>query len=187
MMWTIDVDGSTPLDPDEAMGLRHRHVRTRGQLNQLEQENIEAAHRWLSRQRKFKDYLARDFVLALHRQMFGDIWLWAGQLRRTEKNIGLDPVHIDVELKQLMDNSRYWSEHATYTPVEFAARLHHRLVQIHLFPNGNGRHARLYTNIVMERVLQQPRPRWAGPRDDYVAALRSADGGDIGPLIDWLG
>jgi Fic-DOC domain mobile mystery protein B len=186
-MWRSEVDGTTPLDPDEAAGLLLPHVQTRGELNQLEQANIQEAILWFGAQRTFQDLLRREFVCALHKRMFGQVWRWAGQLRTTEKNIGIEPLHIEMQLRQLLDNAGYWAENRTYLPTEFAARLHHRLVQIHLFPNGNGRHARLYTDVILERVLRQPRPTWAGNRDDYIAALRSADGGDYAPLIEWLG
>ena len=129
--------GETPLDPDEMEGLKYPHIQTRGELNQLEQQNIQEGYKWIVRQRKYKDFLTEAFLLDLHKQMLGQVWSWAGSFRRTEKNIGVDPLVIGVELRKLLDDARYWAEHETYNREEFAARFHHRLVKIHLFANGN--------------------------------------------------
>lgn len=135
-------DGATPLDPDEMEGLRFKHITTGGELDELEQVNIESGLLWLSR-RRAKDVLTDAFAIALHRRLFGDVWRWAGTFRKTGKNIGIDPLTIGVELRTLMDDARYWAQHATYEPIEAAVRFHHRMVFIHPLPNGNGRHARI--------------------------------------------
>lgn len=186
-------DGATPLDPDEMEGLKHPHVETRGELDELEQANIQEGYRWLSRQRKYKEYLNEAFVLDLHRHLFGDVWNWAGTFRRSEKNIGVDPVHIGMELKNLLEDARYWVENNTYQREEFAARFHHRLVKIHPFSNGNGRHARIMTDIIMERVLKlEPIPWGQGLGSDtdqrrvYIDALRAADHFDYQLLIAYV-
>ena len=187
-------DGATPLDPDEIQGLKFTHVTTRSELDELEQANIEQGLAWLARRRSglvFED----DFIRLLHRKLFGDVWTWAGEYRRTEKNIGIDPLQISVQLRMLLDNARYWSEYNTYTPIEAAARFHHRLVQIHLFSNGNGRHARIATDIMLEEVYDHPPINWASGfnlqadnerRDNYIAALRDADAGDFRALLAFV-
>ena len=129
--------GATALNPDELEGLKYRHITMRGQLDELEQVNIESGLLWLGRRRK-TDILTEQFIRELHRRLFGDVWKWAGQFRRTEKNIGIDPLEIGVQLRLLQDDARYWADHGTFPPLEAAARFHHRLVQIHPFPNGNG-------------------------------------------------
>jgi Fic-DOC domain mobile mystery protein B len=188
-------DGATPLDPDEMEGLRFKHVTTRGELDELEQVNIESGLLWLGRQRR-KEVLTDDFAVTLHRQLFGDVWSWAGKYRRTEKNIGIDPLLIAVELRTLMDDANYWAEHGTYDPVEAAVRLHHRMVFIHPFPNGNGRHARIMADTVLSRVYGSEPIDWAGGHDlqkmnerraAYIAALRAADRGDLAPLLAFVG
>ena len=146
-------EGATPLDPDEMEGLKLPHIETRGELDQVEQQNIQDGYNWLSRQRKYKDFLTEEFIKALHEKLFGEVWAWAGQFRKTEKNIGIDPVQIPVKLRTLLDDAKYWIEHGTYSREEFAARFHHRLVKIHAFPNGNGRHARIMTDVLLEKVL----------------------------------
>jgi Fic-DOC domain mobile mystery protein B len=187
-------EGATPLDPDELGGLRFKHVTTREQLDELEQANIESGLRWLARHRG--DVLTDDFALTLHRRLFGDVWNWAGSLRRTDKNIGIDPLHIRVELRTLIDDTRYWAEHSTYSPVESAVRFHHRLVFVHPFPNGNGRHARIMADAVLRRVFRADPIDWAGGHDlqrmndrriAYIAALKAADQGDFGPLLKFAG
>ena len=126
-------EGATPLDPDEMAGLKFKHITTRGELDQVEQANIQDGLKWLSRQKK-PDVLTDQFVRELHKKLFGDVWAWAGEFRRTEKNIGIDPIKIPIDLRLLLDDVRFWIEHNTYPPGEIAARFHHRLVYIHLFP-----------------------------------------------------
>lgn len=187
-------EGATPLDPDEMEGLKFKHITTRGELDELEQVNIQSGLLWLSRQRR-RDVLTDDFAVTLHKRLFGDVWSWAGTFRRTGKNIGVDPIHISVELRTLMDDARYWAEHDTYGPVEAAVRLHHRMVFIHPFPNGNGRHARIMADTVLRRVYGAEPIDWAGGHDlqkmndrrkAYIAALRAADRGDLDPLLAFV-
>src|SRR6266853_2394875 len=116
-------EGATPLDPSELDGLKFKHITTRGELDQLEQANIESGLRWLARQRA--DVLTDDFAVTLHKRLFGDVWDWAGSFRRTGKNIGIDPIHIVVELRTLMGDAKYWVENKTYPPSEAAVRLNH--------------------------------------------------------------
>lgn len=188
-------DGATPLDPDELDGLKFRHVTTRGELNELEQANIESGLLWLNRRRK-GDVLSEEFIRELHRRLFGKVWQWAGTFRQTEKNIGVDPLQIGVRLRMLLDDARYWAEHETYPPLEAAVRFHHRLVQIHCFPNGNGRHARIAADAHLREYFDHPPIDWAAGqdlmasndrRDEYIASLRAADGGDYDPLLAFVG
>lgn len=188
-------EGATPLDPDELQGLKFPHVTTRGELDELEQANIEQGLAWITRRRGgtvFDD----GFIRTLHKRLFGDVWSWAGSYRQTEKNIGIDPLHIAVQLRTLLDDARFWADNATYPPLEAAARFHHRMVQIHPFANGNGRHARIATDILLEESFGQPPIAWASGfdlqadnerRDSYIAALRAADRGDYAPLLIFVG
>ena len=188
-------EGATPLDPDERAGLKLKHVTTRGELDELEQANIQSGLQWLSRSRR-KDVLSDEFLRRLHKQLFGEVWEWAGTFRQTEKNIGIDPLYVSVQLRTLIDDARYWAEHKTYPPLEAAARFHHRLVQIHPFPNGNGRHARLAADLYLEKHFGHAPIEWAhgfdlqadnARRTVYIAALRAADGGDYVPLLEFVG
>ena len=188
-------DGATPLDPDELDGLKFKHVSTRGELDQLEQAGITEGLKWLDKQ-KNPDVLSEAFVLELHKRLFGSVWKWAGTFRRTEKNIGVDPIQVAIQLRQLLDDAKYWIEHATYTPKELAARFHHKLVFIHPFPNGNGRHARIMADAVLTKLLNEQAIDWAGGyrleamnerRNQYIAALRAADGHDMSALLEFVG
>lgn len=188
-------DGSTPLDPDEMSGLLFKHVTTRGELDQLEQANIDEGMEWLKKQ-KNPDILTEQFARDLHKRLFGKVWKWAGVFRHTEKNIGVDPIQIPVQLRQLFDDARFWVENKTYPPKELAVRYHHKLVYIHLFPNGNGRHARIMADALLTKLLGQEAIDWAGGyalekmnlrRDQYIAALRRADGHDFGVLLEFVG
>jgi Fic-DOC domain mobile mystery protein B len=187
---TVDLvcpPGATPLDPDERAGLIPGHIATQGELNEWEQLNIVQGENWARKQRK--EILNEGFLRQLHQQLFGETWKWAGEFRKSDKNIGVDWLKIGVELKKLLDDTRYQIEHASYPPDEIAVRFHHRLVAIHPFPNGNGRHARLMADLLVER-LGRPRFTWgrqslvdAGDtRKRYIAALQAADARDMTPL-----
>ncbi len=187
--------GATPLGPDELTGLKFGHITTRGELDELEQANIAQGLLWLERIRG-RDVLSEDFLRTLHRQLFGDVWKWAGTLRTHETNIGCAPFDIASKLHILLDDARLWAEGGVYSPLEAAARFHHRMVQIHLFPNGNGRHARIAADIFLERHFERPAIDWTGGfdlqtdnerRDSYIRALQCADRGQLEPLLEFVG
>ncbi len=125
--------------------------------------------------------------------MFSDIWKWAGNFRRTEKNIGVDPVTIPIQLRNLLDDCKYWIEHKVFEEDEIAIRLSHRMVWIHPFANGNGRHSRLMADVLVNKVFDKPYFTWGSlnltkegeARDKYLAALRLADQQDYKPLIEF--
>jgi Fic-DOC domain mobile mystery protein B len=185
-------DDSTPLDPDEREGLLQSWITYRQDLNEAEQENIAKAVAWARGRRTAKpfDLVMVDFAKSLHKRMFGDIWRWAGAYRMTEKNIGIDPFRIPADMPATFDDVRYWIENKTYTPDEIAVRLHHRLVAIHPFPNGNGRHARLMADLLIERLGGKPFSWGEGSHTDvgelrstYIAAIKAADNYDYAPLL----
>lgn len=187
--------GATPLDPDEVEGLLHPHVTTKRQLDELEQANIQEGLLWLERQRK-PELLSETFIKRLHVNLFGKVWTWAGQFRWAEKNIGVDPLTIPAQLRTLLDDTRNWIENDTYQPLEIAARIHHRMVWIHLFPNGNGRHARIFADALLTRQLGHKPIDWSAGesllvtiqrRDEYIHALREADKHNIAPLLRFVG
>ncbi|HEY1605041.1 MAG TPA: mobile mystery protein B [Allosphingosinicella sp.] len=183
-----DEDGNTPLSHEEKTGLIPSWIALRHELNEVEQANILEGERWaFSRGR---DVLDESVLRALHKRMFGRVWSWAGEYSR-EKNrrIGSDSVMIPLDLRQLLGDTHYWVEKGTYSPDEIAVRFHHRLVLIHPFPNGNGRHGRLAADLLITR-LGAPRFTWsASPidpgeaRNRYIAAQRAADAHDIEPLL----
>ena len=186
-------EGATPLDPDEAEGLLLTHITNRGELDRWEQDNIAEAEVWAFR-RKQKDLLSEEFACRLHRRMYGNVWRWAGDFRRTGKNIGVEWWSIGPELRNLLADVATWIEFGSYLPDEIAARFHHRLVSIHLFPNGNGRHARLMTDLLLVQILGRPRFTWgrenllrAGDcRHRYIGALQAADRHDYAPLLEFI-
>ena len=187
-------EGATPLDPNELDDLKPKHITTQGELDQLEQANISSGLLWLNRQRG--KVLTDNFTIALHKRLFGEVWDWAGTFRKTGKNIGIDPRHIQVELRSLLHDSQYWTDNKTYSPLEAAVRFHHRLVKIHAFPNGNGRHARIMADAILTDVYNAKPIDWAGGQDlqkmnerrvAYIAALKAADGEDYAPLFAFCG
>lgn len=185
-----DDDAATPLTEEEREQLIPTYITTRAELNEAEQVNITEADGWaFSRKR---DVLDTGFLSQLHKRMFDSVWRWAGDYRTTPRNIGIEAYRIPIEVRQLVDDVRYWIEAKTYPEDEIAVRFHHRLVSIHPFPNGNGRHSRMAADLLAVR-LGRPRFTWgrndlvqpAETRANYIAALRTADNHDIVPLLEF--
>ncbi len=184
-------EGATPLDHDEMEGFKFTHITTKEELDHLEQGNIQMGLGWLSRSRN-KDILNEKFIRELHKRLFGEVWDWAGTFRTTGKNIGVDAAQIGVQLKMLLDDTSYWIINETYPAEEIAIRFHHKLVSIHPFPNGNGRHARIAADVLLTKVMNKKAIDWAGGynlqsmggrRKEYIDALRAADRGDYALLF----
>ena len=181
-------DAATPLSPEEQAQILPTYITTRAQLNEAEQLNITEADLWAFT--RTRNVLSEAFLKNLHKRMFRRVWKWAGAFRISERNIGIEPYRISVELRTLLNDVPYWVEHRTYPPDEIAVRFHHRLVSIHPFPNGNGRHARLAADLLAV-TLGRKRFTWgnanlvepAAARATYIRALRAADDHDIDPLL----
>jgi len=185
-------EGQTPIDDSERAGLKVKAISTQAELDQLEQLNIEKAISWtIGRKWEAEEVLTIDFLQALHRRMFKDVWKWAGTFRRTDKNIGISWFQVSIETRRLCDDALFWVQHQTYAPEEIAVRFKHRLVSIHCFPNGNGRHSRIMADLLMEGVFDLPIFSWQGSglvradeqRTAYISALQQADVGDVKPLL----
>ena len=182
-------DNSTPLTAEEKDGLKLKWITLRSELNEAEARNIAQAQVWLM-SNKNKEFCSDTFLRELHKKMFGDVWKWAGTYRNSERNIGVAPFQIPIKLIQLFDDVKFWIENKTYSNREIAVRLHHKLVQIHPFPNGNGRVSRLMADLVLEK-LEGSKLYWGNTnlvnvseiRSSYIAALRKADAGDYTDLI----
>lgn len=184
-------DGQTPLDPEQINGLKIKTISTQQQLNEFEQTNINEALQWLNSKRKINNLLSEEFMIQLHKRMLGMVWKWAGQFRRIETNIGIDWTRISLEIRILIDDVNFWVEHQTYMPEEIAIRFKHRLVSIHCFPNGNGRHSRIMADLIAFHVFGLEKFSW-GPsslvesseqRKTYLKALQLADNGDYSQLL----
>jgi len=182
---------NTPLSPEELADLIPS-LATQGELNEWENENILEARAWAlaKRQIQQRDPLTEAYVRELHRRMFNKTWKWAGLYRNTEKNLGVPVAQIREMLPALLADARYLIEHETYDLDEIAVRVHHRLVVIHPFPNGNGRHARLLADVIAvkngrtELSWGQGDMVAPGPvREAYLKALRAADEGNIQDLL----
>jgi Fic-DOC domain mobile mystery protein B len=187
-------EGQTPLDEDEKEGLLIPTIATREELDEFEQQHIEQAILWTMK-RSFRPVMifTEDFIKTVHKRMYGNIWAWAGTFRKTNKNIGVDKWQISTELRNLLADAVYWLEQQVFLPDEMALRFKHRLVSIHCFPNGNGRHSRLMADIIVEKVFKQPVFTWGAvnlvkgseARTAYLKAVRAADNGDISPLLQF--
>jgi Fic-DOC domain mobile mystery protein B len=185
--------GATPIDPSEAVGLIPAHLTLQRELNEYEEANILEATEWAFARRR-GDPLTERFIHTVHARMFSHTWKWAGKARRSDKNIGVHWFEIPMHLKQMLGDVRVQIDKKAYVPAEIAARYHHRLVSIHLFPNGNGRHARLMADLLLTELAGQ-RFEWGREslaaaseiRARYIAALKAADAGDCRPLLAFLG
>lgn len=188
------IDGQAPLSEEEKEGLLIKSVTSRGELDELEQLNIEKAVEWTIESKFSKEkILSEEFIKTVHKRMLGDVWEWAGEFRRSEKNIGVTWTRIGVELRTLLDDTKYWIENETYPPDEIAIRFKHRLVSIHCFPNGNGRHSRLMADILIESVFGRDVFTWNNSslvkpdnvRKEYIDSIRQADNGSIKALLEF--
>jgi Fic-DOC domain mobile mystery protein B len=181
--------GATPLSPDEISNLIPSHITTQKQLDEWEQYNIVQGTNWALNTKR-KELLSINFAKALHKQMFNKTWVWAGTFRKRQTNIGIASIYIPQELKLLFDDTRFQIEHNSFSLREIGVRLHHRLVFIHPFPNGNGRFSRLMAELLM-RHNGQASFTWgrcnltndSKIRKKYLSALREADNGDYTNLI----
>lgn len=185
-------DGSTPLSPEELSDLIP-NLATQRELNEWERENILQARAWARAERTPPIRMPSDeYIRKLHRKMFDQTWRWAGEYRHSERNLGVPVEEIRERLMASFGDVRYWIENRTHSSDEIAVRFHHRLVLIHPFPNGNGRHARLIADLLTmklgapaltwgsENLIDKGEPRWR-----YLEALRAADGGDFEPLLQF--
>ncbi len=187
-------DGQTPLDEDEKEVLKIKAITTQKELDEFEQLNIEKAIEWtIHANLNLEKILSEKFIKNLHKKMYGDVWKWAGEFRKSDKNIGIKWTQIGIELKNLIDGAKYWIENKTYSPEEISIRFKHRIVAIHCFPNGNGRHSRMLADIIMESIFGEKIFTWHQSnmvkadetRKLYISTLKEADNGNIKPLIEF--
>lgn len=185
-----NLPGATPLEP-EVLEQLIPSLTTQPELNAFEAQNIAKAELWARGSRKLKkELLTASGLHLLHKKMFDETWKWAGENRWLATTIGVDVGRIGNELGGLLGDVKYWIEHQTYSLEEIAVRFHHRLVWIHLFPNGNGRFSRLAADLFLEQNGKR-RLSWGGEnlskmgetRKEYLRALQSADQGEFAPLI----
>jgi Fic-DOC domain mobile mystery protein B len=190
MNFTLDhkfAEGNTPIRREEAEQLIPR-ISTMGELNEYEALNILRAKDWAfdSRTMKLTNPLDESYVRELHQRMFGEVWKWAGTYRKHEVSVGCDPREITHRLAQLLGNAQYWLDKNTFPVDESLIRFHHQLVKIHPFANGNGRQARMITDVLAVKY-GRTEFSWGsghalvqegGARTQYLAALRALDAND---------
>lgn len=183
-----DDEANTPLEPEEREQLIPSYITLRRELNEAEQINIADAAKWLASRKR--DVLDEKFLRTLHTRMFGKVWKWAGDYRKTPRNIGVEAWRIPMDVAQAIDDAKFWVANSTFSADEIAVRFSHRLVAIHPFPNGNGRFSRMVGDLLVQQ-LGQPSFSWGSQnlvdatttRRAYVEALRAADVYDLTLLI----
>ena len=182
-----------PLNPSILKDLIPSHIASQAELDRWEQDNINDALAWIEK-RTPKNILSEAFLRQFHMKMFCHTWRWAGKLRQTEMNPGAPFARISVQLKLLCDDVQYWIEEQSFEPDGIAARFHHRLIYIRPFSNGNGRHARLVTDLLLEKVLHRPLFTWGQAslaktgqdRIMYVESLQSANQTSYQSLLEFV-
>ncbi len=182
-------EGATPLTHEEKLGLIPSYMTQRSELNEAEQINITQGERWaFSRSR---DVLDVDFLREVHKRMFGEVWRWVGEYsKERNRRLGSDDFQIPIDLRALTGEAQAWLEYGSFPPDEIALRFHHRLTQIHPFPNGNGRFSRTSADLLIVR-LGGDRFSWgrtnlvtaSATRAEYIDALRRADDHTFEPLL----
>ncbi len=185
---------ATPLDFEEAKDLKLSHVITQQQLDFWEARNIVEAQLWAKQIKKVSNLISSDFLCTVHRKMFSDVWAWAGKFRKTQKNLGVLPHLIETQVYALCEEANGWMEYNAYNPDEMAARFHHRLVAIHPFANGNGRHARFMADLILEKLFGEMPFSWGGKnlvkasetRKAYIRALKASDNHDYSLLLEFV-
>ena len=186
--------GQTPISEEEIEELLVKAISTKAELDEFEQKNIEIAVEWTMRQKFLIDrILSIEFIKVVHKRMFDQVWGWAGEFRKTNKNIGVDKHYIFTELTKLTDDVKFWINNKTYNDDKIAIRYKHRLVKIHPFANGNGRHSRLCADILILHVFNKPVFSWGSrnhvttidTRKKYLDAIHSADNNDLAPLLNF--
>lgn len=186
------INGQTPIDEDEKEGLLIPTIALRSELDEFEQKNIEEAVQWvLSNSFNPAKVLTEKFIFNLHKRMFGEVWGWAGKFRKTDKNLGIDKWQVPMALKKLCDDAKLWIQQERFSSDEVAIMFKHRIVSIHCFPNGNGRHSRLMADVIISKIYEEPLFSWGAAnlvhkgdaRSEYLSALRAADCGDYKLLL----
>lgn len=188
--------GQTPLEEEERDGLKILTINCLSELDEFEQKNIEEAIAWtMGKTYTIQKLISTSFIRTLHKKMYGNVWNWGGQFRKNEKNIGIPAWQVPTALKMLLDDVLFWIDHKTYPEDEIAIRFKHRLVSIHCFSNGNGRHSRLMADLISEKIFHQPVFTWGRSssnlqdkeqiRKQYLRALKMADKGNYSELIDF--
>jgi len=186
--------GQTPIDEEEKDGLKIKTIEKKGELDEFEQKNIEQAIQWtLGRKYKTDKIISESFIKSLHQRMYSEVWIWAGNSRQTNKNIRVDRWKIPTELRKLLDDTLFWIEHNSFSEDAIAIRFKHRIVSIHCFPNGNGRHSRLMADLIAEKIFKRKIFTWGQSntsskhdiRTEYLNALKKADKGNYTDLINF--
>ena len=183
--------GSTSLSPDDRTYLKNKNITTMSDLNAAEEDNITSFFGSIKKKDLiYSEILTSEFIFKSHLKMFNKVWKWAGKTRKTDKNIGISWFKITSDLQCLLDDTSFWIKNDTYSKDEICARFHHRLLKIHCFDNGNGRHGRIVTNLLLES-LKQDHFTWGTKtmapdiaRIKYIQAMRLADERNYNLLLD---
>ena len=139
-----------------------------------------------------KQTISEQFIRNLHQLVMQETDKeWAGRYRNSNVIIvGADhkpPEAIDVpdEMRKLINWLR--EKRKKIPLVELAALVHHKLVYIHPFFDGNGRTARLIMNLFL---MQQGYPLAMVLKNDrkkYYRFLSQADKGNLAPFVNFIG
>jgi len=166
---------------------------TRAQLNEVERLGVHSARVWAMRPSVLRrtDLFTESFSSEVHRRMFSGVWRGAGRYRSEAHASGWEPGQIPKGVRMFLDDADGWLRFSTYSVHESAVRLHHRLVAIHPWANGSGRHARLLADVVVAAHGEEPltwgalsvRESPGSARAAYAEAIKAADSGEMDALV----
>ena len=184
---------------DDVSGLLQESLVDRRDRDAAELEAIARAYdKYVYRARRKKAgaaWLTDELIRRVHFDMFGGIWDWGGRYRTGSTNIGVEWRQIPEQVARIIGDFEYWtSPKSGMSFLEIAARLQNRLTRVHPFKNGNGRHARLITDIFFYS-REHDLPKWPQlqrlPHGDrirkqYLSAMKKADGEDYKDLMKFI-
>ncbi len=182
--------GQTPIA--DISGLRIKGITTRAELDVAEAENIRKAMVKYFGKRLTRRSARFDLSWAkrLHKQMFGEVWNWAGEFRSYDLNLGFPWGRIECSLQVLLENLASWNQYGV-SVLEQAVRLHYESVNIHPFRDGNGRWSRMLASVWLHlhrhSITEWPAELSGGEskiRGQYLAAIQAADRGDHLSLLE---
>jgi Fic-DOC domain mobile mystery protein B len=186
--------GASPISDEQAEGLKQTWVSTQEDLNAVEEKNFSRGRDWLFKSKREANDISRiEFLCTLHKKMLGEVYSWAGEIRRNQTNIGIESHQIRTSVENLRRDLLSWIDNQSHTEEEIAIKYHFRLVQIHPFLNGNGRLSRFLADFLNEKYFENEPFSWGRKnlilkgeaRSSYLRALKDADQENLMPLIEF--
>jgi len=179
----------TPSPEDNKLGLTDKNV-----INEIEAKGIASAELFVFGLDS-ETNISTTLLLEIHNIAFSELYEWAGKWRTTNVIVGQltppEPNKVLQLMYQFIDNLNFKISiyKTTQDHLECLSYAHYEFIRIHPFNNGNGRTGRILMNIVALKFGYKPLElyhREGDSRKVYISAMKSADNGDSGQLIDLI-